>query len=279
MSKTVFIRRNGNPTRLNDDMYEDATTKIGARFKGKSPMSAFSDSEKETEYRYLSDAAGIDNNASDFSKLRNRFWNEFTVSVPGDEKGLSLNIAVDKDGIPENWDDYVTYKYIMKCKEVAANKTEAEASPHKLFYFYDPEEQKKTEYGRMQQRRKVSQYFNEVTSGKDAAKRKLDHILRIMGINPDTFKDRESRELALDKELQKEGSATLFIESYEDGDLEQKAMVYELVQYGILQRSGNDFYDGSELLGTLKQVVAKLKNKSESDRYIRYTQALKEAKK
>tara|TARA_R100000365_G_C2745030_1_gene73781 strand:- start:285 stop:1154 length:870 start_codon:yes stop_codon:yes gene_type:complete len=273
-SKIIYLKRNGNPTRLDEEMYDGAVTKIGSRFEGRSPMSAFSIEERDKEKYYLALKQGMDVEARDFNRIRNEFWNDFTISVPGGE-GLKLEIGLDEDGEPLNIDDYVTWKYAVKCREVAEDKADADDRSNVLFYINDPGYENRIKHSKMVTKMKINGYLMELFSNKAESKNKLNQVLRVMGEKPESFKLEEDKHLKLNELIFEKNKASLFMSAYEDDNIELRALIHDLHDKNVIAKSKNTYHEGDEELGTVDDLIAMLKSPTESDRLMRYKSLVK----
>lgn len=257
--KTVFIRFDMSKNRLPEEMMEDAKLKIGAysvnNRTGHSLPTTGSGSDVELNKKIMGDYlyADPDNEKKSFDD----FWTDINFYVPGTKEGLELNITVNEEGYPDNLEDYIYYKHCLKHPRVAESKEACDADGNKLYYIYDTALHLKKDKKLAKQRRDAIIKLATLIETDD---KKIPMLLDYFGkgyiIGEEEIK---LQEIATDKPLE-------FISACENNSLELEALVKLLTSKGIIAKEGNDSYYNDVFLGSsLREVVAKLRDKNQSD--------------
>ena len=69
-----------------------------------------------------------------------------------------------------------------------------------------------------------------------------------------------------------------FVRTCKDPNLSVKANIVEFLNAGLLTKEGNTYFNGDEGLGSLKETIAKLKEKTYSGELLKLQSRLEEAK-
>lgn len=235
----------------------------------------------EEEKKWLSNILGVTPESQHWRETTREYWASMSILVPSE--GLILNIDVfpeghERAGEPENLQQYITYRFLIKHGQVAKNKNLVEWPKHK-FYILDESVVKKEQTVAFELRNRANKAFLFLQS--EAGRAKLEWVAlclrdkseRLPKTTEDLLMFVESKK-DLVENSQPIGLAN-FIKIVNDEDLEQKAMLYKLDSEGIVEKNGNTYFFGGEVMGTEKEATAWLKNPANSKSLLQMNEKLK----
>lgn len=235
----------------------------------------------EEEKKYLPNVLGVTPDSQHWREATREYWANMVVIVP--PEGLILNVDVHpsghpKAGEPENIQQYIMYRFIIKHGQVAKNKNAVEWPKHK-FYILDESIVKKEQTEAFELRNRANKAFMFLQSDKGLNKAEWVALcLRDKGERlPKVFEDLMMF-IEAKKDLVVDGIAvglTNFVKVVNDENLEQKAMLYKLDAEGIIEKNGNSYFFGGEVMGTEKEAVEWLKNPINSKSLLQINEKLK----
>ena len=159
--------------------------------------------------------------------MEKNYWASMRVKVPFERE--ELDITMREDGTPENIEDYITYKWCMKHRQVAGSKEEMDAEAGKKFYIYDPQKDLLKKNKNVQIAKDADKEFIKASTDP----KKMRRLLRLLTTtNPDRFTDLEVENNLY--EIQGKDPARFF-KFATDKDLDLKDEIAELVEKDTLQ--------------------------------------------
>ena len=199
------------------------------------------------------------------------YWASMRVKVPFE--GKELDVTMREDGTPENIEDYVTYKWCMKHRQVAGSKEEMDAEAGKKFYIYDPQKDLLKKNKNVQIAKDADKEFIKASTDP----KKMRRLLRLLTTtNPDRFTDLEVENNLY--EIKGKDPARFF-KFATDKDLDLKDEIAELVEKDVLRKIGNQYIYGDETIGQdLQDTIVYFKNKKNSGAINALRAKLKEVK-
>lgn len=272
-SRKIFIKRRPNNTKIPDDLYKESTRKIGSKLTSSGePLTGLT---FEEEKKWLSQHLSISPQDVGFRKAVKDFWFNISIVVP--QPGVELEIGLDGSGEPINLLDYVKYRFLMKCPEVADDEQALRSDPTKKYFIDDPVAKKQEKYDSMKQQKEAYKAFILVTSD-EKNDTKVKHLFRMLtGNNPDIF-ERMDIEMALEK-ISKE-TPNLFLKYYSNKNLEMEALIAEAVSYEIIHKFGESYRYFDQMIGdNIDSAVAYLMDKKNSETLTVIKQKIKEQSK
>lgn len=231
----------------------------------------------EEEKKYLPNILGISIDSQAWREATKDYWCNFVIIVP--EKGLILNIDTKADGEPENILSYIQYRFALKHGWVAKNKNLVEW-PKNKFYIVDSEEVKKEQTASFEVRNRASKAFLFLQDPSNKDKRQwVAMCLKEAGESvPNGEEDLliflETKKDALDADKKPTGLKR-FIDIVNDPNLKEKALLYRLDSEGIVEKNGNSYFYGNELLGVEIEAISWLKNPINSKYLLQMNEKLK----
>lgn len=269
--RTVRIKRhNKNSEYLPDEVVAESKVNLASIFDSSGqPLSGLSrEEEKELLPQFINEYP----ESRDFNKKRNEFWAEKVEKVPSGG-GLILDISTDESGYPHNPKDYITYKWAQKHKMVADSKEEAESSPMKWFYLYDPREELSKQSSDLENMQLAWQEFIQMKDDID----KLKLMARVFcNTRPEKLTE-ERLKLTIKDALEEDPKG--FVKVAQDKDLERESMILEMVEYNIIRKIGNQFMYMDQVIGdSMDEAIAYIKNKKNSGEVSTMKAKLKEAR-
>lgn len=248
--KIVEVHRNFNMHALaqNDPevkaWYGQAYRNIGPYFKHKAPASGLTFDEEKI---LMPVVIRVEPTDKDFRRSVTDFYHNFGTKVPQD--GLKLQVSLQNDALPlsadnlpQNINDYLSYKHMLEHNDVALDKACAEREYNKKFYILDPDGVTKDaiQINELEDKATVLYMrFKEDTI-------KLDQILTMLGVNitkmnPDAkvlkFKELSKKDDKFNETEQREAFER-FINTAEDKDLEYRYLIQEMIGAQYLKRVG-----------------------------------------
>jgi len=269
--RIIYLKARPNNTKLPDDLYKESKRKIGGKLTTSGdPLRGLTTEEEE---QLLPSLLAISVNDVGFRKKVNDFWSNISITV--DPKlGTELQIGKDSAG---NWlspMDYIKYRYILKCPEVAQNEQKMREDPTKKYFIYDPVEGKIKQHENMNKVKESYKAFIMITSDEKNADR-IDHMFRLItGRNPDIL-DRKDKELALEKIAREEPE--VFLRYYGNKNIEMESLIAKAVSLEVLHKFGESYRYFDQMLGdNIESTVAYLLDKKNSEILASVKQKVKE---
>ena len=266
--RKIYIRRKEINSFLPKEVRVGARVTIGSIFVGRQPLKGV---EGEEAKKYLPGLIGLPYDHPDFPIREKDYWASLRVKVPFE--GKELDISMHEDGSPVNVEDYITYKWCSKHRQVADTKEEMLATSGKKFYIYDPQKDLLKKNKLIQVSKDADKEFLKASS--DPAR--LKRLLRVLSAaNPDKL---TSLEIENNLYEIKSKSPAKFYKAAIDKDLDIKDEIAEMVQYDIIRKIGNSHIHSDETLGEdLRDTIIYFKNKKNSGALNAMRAKLKEVK-
>lgn len=270
-SRIIFVRRRKNNSKIPDELYSEAKRKIGGKItttgeplKGLTP---------EEEIKWLPSLLATPVNDVGFRKKVNDFWYNIMIIVQ-QKDGTPLEIGMDATGEPISVGDYIKYRYLLKCPEVASDEKALKSDPTKKYFIYDPAASKIEDYDKMQVKKDSYKKFILITAD-EKGDDKIKHLFRMLtGKNPDIF-DRRDMELALEKISMEDPKR--FIQYADNKNLEVESLIAKAVSLEVVHKFGETYRYTDQLLGdSMDSTVAFLIDKKNSELMTTIKQKIKE---
>jgi len=266
--RKIYVRRKEINSFLPKEVRVGARVTIGSIFVGRQPLKGV---EGEEAREYLPRIIGLPYDHPDFPAREKDYWASLRVKVPFE--GKELDITTTEDGKAVNPEDYITYKWCMKHRQVAESKSEMEAISGKRFYIYDPQKDLLKKNKRVQVSKDADKEFIKASS--DVARMK--RLLRVISdTNPDKLSNLEIENNLYEL---KTSSPEKFLKAALDKDLDLRDEIAEMVQNDIIRKIGNQHIHGDETLGeNIADTIVYFKNKKNSGAINALRAKLKEVK-
>jgi hypothetical protein len=283
-SRTVTIFRAGSfLSRAQGKDIEDffATSKksIGSYWENvssKKVASGLSFVEEAILLPHLVDATADDR---EFRKKVTSFYVDIDTQIPHNtgrvlEIGLLLDNDKDvsfdpkdpsKSNMPINLMDYVRYRHAIKHPYVAPNKEEADGNALIEFYIFDKTEVVKKNTKKSDEKDAAMQIYLTIKPEPT----KVTMMLTLLGIDPREFTGANAEDLRIEAlRKQSETNSKVFIETYNNTDLETHYWIKTMVNTGVMKIIGNKYFDAetNKLIGnTLEETTFFFKDEENSD--------------
>jgi len=266
--RKIYVRRKEINSFLPKEVRVGARVTIGSIFVGRQPLKGV---EGEEAKEYLPRIIGLPYDHPDFPAKEKDYWASLRVKVPFE--GKELDITTTEDGKAVNPEDYITYKWCMKHRQVAESKSEMESISGKRFYIYDPQKDLLKKNKRVQVSKDADKEFIKASS--DVARMK--RLLRVISdTNPDKLSNLEIENNLYEL---KTSSPEKFLKAALDKDLDLRDEIAEMVQKDIIRKIGNQHIHGDETLGeNIADTIVYFKNKKNSGAINALRAKLKEVK-
>jgi len=266
--RKIYVRRKEINSFLPKEVRVGARVTIGSIFVGRQPLKGV---EGEEAREYLPRIIGLPYDHPDFPAREKDYWASLRVKVPFE--GKELDITTTEDGKAVNPEDYITYKWCMKHRQVAESKSEMESVSGKRFYIYDPQKDLLKKNKRVQVSKDADKEFIKASS--DVARMK--RLLRVISdTNPDKLSNLEIENNLYEL---KTSSPEKFLKAALDKDLDLRDEIAEMVQKDIIRKIGNQHIHGDETLGeNIADTIVYFKNKKNSGAINALRAKLKEVK-
>lgn len=240
---------------------------ISSVYVGRQPLKGCT---AEEEKKYLNGILDVGPDHVEWPKHTKKYWTDLSIMVP--MGGIELDISTTSDGEPENIEDYLRYKWILKHPHVALNKDEMDSSQQKRFYIQDMQRELRSANNKIQTLKDADKEFIKLSDDKPNMRR----VFRLMGNqNPDRLTDMEIENFLY--KMKGEVPAK-FVRICKDKHLKMKAEIEEMLSTEILRRIGNQIIYQDEILGdTLQDTVIHLNDKKNSGKLTTLRARLKEA--
>lgn len=271
-SRIVHIKRRKNNTKIPDNLYSESKRKIGGKItRTGEPLKGLTPAEED---RWLPLLLATPVNDVTYRKKVNDFWHNISIIVDNGKEGTKLEVGMDESGEPLEIMDYIKYRYLLKCPEVAQDEATLKSDPTMKYFLYDPSGEKKKEFEDMQVKKAAYKEFILVTSD-DSKGDKVDHLFRMLtGKNPDIH-TLEDKHLALQKEAVERPKD--FIQYAENKNLEFESMIAKAVSLEVIHKFGEVYRYTDIMLGdSIQSTVAFLNDKKNSELLTTIKQRIKE---
>ncbi len=282
---------------------DDNTKRIGSSWK-KGTRDVVRGLNEEEERRYLPKIIGVPPTSEKWDEKVLDYWRNFGIIVPKGA-GVPLNIGM-KEGtyfklsesgvrievkgiVPISLDDYICFNICEQHVDVATSKADLLNKDFFKYYIVDHKVERKEEGVKYQERKKATAVFQKLIEPIDEKgtinEEKIDWILEICKRNSKTqFYNKsykglttEEKEMALESEVKV--NPEVFIKIVTDPNLEDKAFAGKLLEVGILERHGNSYVQDNEVVGgSLRELLAYMKNNNNSQTIIQWRERLKATK-
>jgi len=240
---------------------------ISSVFVSRQPLKGVSTAE---EKKFLNGILDVGPDHVEWPRHTKRYWTDLSIMVP--MGGVELDISTTSDGEPENIEDWLRYKWILKHPHVALNKDEMESDGGKRFYIQDLQRELRSANNKIQTLKDADKEFIKLSDNKADMRR----VFRLMGNqNPDRLTNME-----IENFLYKiKGEVPdKFIRICTDKHLKMKAEIEEMLSTEILRRIGNQIIYQDDILGdTLQDTVIYLNDKKNSGTLTTLRAKLKDA--
>lgn len=252
--KKVYIRRKELNGYLPKEILSTARISIGSIYVGRQPLKGFEDEESRRHLRRILDVPPDHPSWPAQEKL---FWANMSLKVPFE--GIELDITIDENGDAVNPQDYATFRWCQKHRQVASSKDEMENSVHKKFYIYDPQEDLIKSNNKIKLKKDADKEFIKISSDVD----KMRRLLRVLNnVNPNKMNDMEVENALY---TAKDSKPDQFLKLSLDKNLDIRAEIEELIDRGVLRKIGNQIIHEDETLGSdMTETIVYFKNKKNS---------------
>ena len=267
--KKIIIRRKEVLNHLPKEIRAGAKINIGSIYVGRQPLKGV---EGEEAHKLMSKILSVPPNHESWPKEERDFWASMTVKIPFE--GKELDITVDEDGFPFNVLDYVTYKWLLKHRQVAKSLDEMNQNEQKKFYIYDPELDLLKKNSEIKVRKEAGKEFIKLSSDYTTMRR----LLRVLakGSRPDSLQDMQVENQLYDI---KNSSPERFLKYALDKNLDTRAELEEMIEYNVITAIGNQLMYGDEIIGeNINEAIVYMNNKKNSGQVTAMKAQLKELK-
>ena len=267
--RKIIIRRKEVLNHLPKEIRAGAKINIGSIYVNRQPLKGV---EGEESKALLSKILDVPPEHQDWPKQEKDFWASMTLKIPFE--GKELNITVSEDGEPENVLDYLSYKWCLKHRQVASSEVEMKESPEKRFYIYDPVSDLVKRNTNIKLRKDADREFIKISSDIEKMKRLIQVLSK--GSKPETLADMEVENQLYDI---KDNSPAKFLKYSTDKNLDVRAAIEEMIQYGVLRTIGNQIIYGDETIGeNVTDTIVYFNNKKRSGQVNAMRAQLKDVK-
>lgn len=255
-SRIVAIKRRPNTTNIPANLYEESKKKIGSYFS-EHGGTVGTGLTIEEEKKFMPRILGVAPTDITYNKQVQEYFANMTIDVPA--TGVNLEVGLDSDGEPLNLNDYIKWKFVQACPEVARSQEEMNSMKH-LYFLYDPKLKLEADYEKLRNKKDAYKEFIKLSVNEN----KLLAVMAVCGIEAPSKLDTKTRELTMEKFVTENPGR--FMEVLADSNLEMKAFILDCIRTGILQRIGTAILNGDQRLGgTMEEAIEKLKDKTESE--------------
>jgi len=193
------------------------------------------------------------------------------VIVPAE--GKVLDISTNADGQPEKLEDFLIFKWLENHPMVGESKQAMIDDANKEYYIYDPNEEIKSENNQAKLRKDAYKALIKLEDDEAV----VDQLIRLLtSKNPEKLsKDVKENEL----EQVARNTPKRFLRYAEDKNLAIRAEVEEMVEYGVLRKSGNQYIYMDEVIGeNMDDAIIYFKNERNSSTLLDLRAKLEEVK-
>lgn len=267
MKKFVTIYRRESAARLPQEIKDQAVLKLSSGITSSGiPLKGISIEEEE---KFLPSIVGVPPTHPEFANKVNTWYNN--LSKPVTKEGLKLNVSTSEvTGMPEVPIDYLVYRRALADKRVADSKQQLLSDQFYTFYINDEEEEKDKKLKSLKEKETAQKEYFKVKENEALVDWVLQVFAQREGEKTNKYSNlaKEDKDLVLDKMVTTYPKA--FVALATDKDLELKAEILSMVDYGVLTKSGNRFIHGTEPLGdSLDEAVAYFKSAKNQTEYVK----------
>lgn len=219
-----------------------------------------------------------------FRQKVSEYFANIKTAVPYD-KGRKLEIGLTEDNNkplsaknqPLNLSDYITYRHALGHPLVAPSKEAADGDMLKQYYIFDPQAAEDSQVKIDEMKDKALEIYLKVKNSPE----KIDMVLTLLKEDPRLFtgKNAEAKKLTKLKEYA-DNKPLAFVEAFSDKHLEDSYTLMTMANTGVLRQVGEKYIDletGETLGHNLKEAIAWMKDKANSDRVVILKARLQEA--
>lgn len=267
MKKFVTIYRRESAARLPQEIKDQAVLKLSSGITSSGiPLKGISIEEEE---KFLPSIVGVPPTHPEFANKVNVWYNN--LSKPVTKEGLKLNVSTSEiTGMPEVPIDYLVYRRALVDKRVANSKQQLLSDQFYTFFINDEEEEKDKKIKSLKEKEMAQKEYFKVKENEALVDWVLQVFAQREGEKTSKYANltKEDKDLVLDKMVTTYPKA--FVALATDKDLELKAEILSMVDYGVLTKSGNRFIHGTEPLGdSLDEAVAYFKSAKNQTEYVK----------
>lgn len=286
---------------LPPELRGDVSRELGPSYEPAPSRSVCRGLNPHLEKFFLPDYVGVNYDSAEFPAKATEYWNNWGKVAR--EEGTELDITTYRKQVPSAHDpgvlvevdfplvveDYIDYNMIMQNPKVGKTKEDLEHLENWEFYIVDLEEKEKEEEEVFKIKDNANLIYSQLVADFETSRGKILQILQMVkeptDVITDASTDMELRKMlykAAMKEPQKNekgGYFSRFVQVATDPSLEQKSLIVEMLSYGILTKEGNTYFNGDESLGSLKETIAKFKEKTYSGELLKLMSKLEDARK
>lgn len=240
--------------------------KLGSSLKGGSPLRGLT---HEEERKYMPEIIGFDPSDVKWRQATKNYWNNISVIIPADGlnadelQGKILTFTVDfkhkddkdkfdslsdfeekallltqldsqnKITLIEGVENYVLFQFAIKSSSVANRVKDQNKSPKIKFYLYSKAIEVKAKHILFKLRNEARNAFFNVIEDETI----INALLTLFGQSSDTFKDLESKHLALETYVDKYPKQ--FLSYINDADLKIKSIISKAARFDIVHQPSN----------------------------------------
>ncbi len=280
----------------------DVSREVGPSFEPAPSKSVCRGLNVHLEKHLLPEYVGVNANSPEFPSKATEYWNNWGMEAR--EEGTELNISTVKKKIRSAFnqdeevivdfplvpEDYISYNMIMQNPKVGKTKTDLENIEMWEFYVVDLAEQEAAEKVNYNLEKEAMLEFALLVADSKINKKKILQILNIMkepgevihpSIPDDVLERMLLKKSKMAPEKNKDNGKLFhpFVQVATDPLLKYKAFISELLNYGILTKEGNTYFNGDEALGGLKETIAKLQEPTYSGEKLKLQSRLEDATK
>lgn len=246
---------------------------IGAYYPIKGSQRLGSGLTTQEEKLLLSEYLGIDKNDPKLSETIKTFYSDITTKVPGEAKGLELNIGLEDnakpfgpDNMPVKLHDYIVYRHALGYPNTAPTASSAKGNPLVEYYIEDPDLVLKDKTQEADVRDDAYAEYLKVKKDNDKVNMLLTvlkpYIKKERGVPPINVYELENEKFLQKKLLLLQELAKMrperFYAAATDPMLKKRYLVEKLISTDIIVRKGNSFVDTTDsdnVLGTTNDEV------------------------
>lgn len=273
MSKKRFVhlrRKERQREGVPPEVMQDAIMTVSSVFKDGRPLKPLSNEEEKQLLPLFRDLDPDD--PKEFSKDVKKFWEDFRVKVP--YNGKELDITVDENGVPDEPDQYVMWRFCKEHPQVAGSESEMKKNITKHFYIYDPEEQVSSKNKEVKAKIDANKECIKLLSGQ---KKDMEKARRVLALMQNSYNVYNLSEQEIENQLYEiaQEKPEQFLKIVKDTNLDVRAELQQLVSLGVINKVGNSYiyidntigYTEDEAIQFMKdternsQVITELKHK------------------
>lgn len=267
---------------LPKDLQEDVTQEIGSFFRNRA---IFRPLDYELENFVMPGIIGLKPHEQDYSKEVKNYWLNWSFEpLSSDLGGTDLDITTVEVEIPSSinqdekvkvdfplhLNDYITYIMCRENKQVCYGEEDMKRKNEFAFVLVDKDKEEKIKQEKDSLRIEATMQYTSLISTIDEDRDKLLAILELLKdpgeYLPPALSNLEIAQMLMQYSMEepyKDASTgkwrSTFLEIVKDPNLEMRAFLTKLVQYGIVTQNGNDLYNGNENIGSgYDQAIKKL---------------------